>query len=190
MRLTVLLAVGILSACSGETRRETAPIVQFERSSADTVQHGKRIATILGCVGCHGQKLTGNDWSEPGFGQLWSANLTRAVAGYDDQQLATVITSGRRADRALWGMPSHLFTKLTAEDMLSNTLIDGIIKEPIGGAQTEPEEMFKTVKDEINKHLAELSVIPEDELVRQRIDKFCSMGVYEEVKQAPLEVNE
>ena len=80
--------------------------------------------------------------------------------------------------------------KLTAEDMLSNRLIDGIIKEPIGGAQTEPEEMFKTVKAEIKKHLAELSAISEDELVKQRIDKFCSMGVYEEEKKAAIEVNE
>src|SRR4030095_7185361 len=51
--------------------------------------------------------------------------------------------------------------KLTADDMLSNTLIDGIIKEPIGGAQTEPEEMFRTVKEEIKKHLAELSSMSE-----------------------------
>jgi acetyl-CoA carboxylase carboxyl transferase subunit alpha len=80
--------------------------------------------------------------------------------------------------------------KLTAEDMLSNTLIDGIIKEPIGGAQTEPEEMFKTVKEEIKKRLAELSELNEDELVRQRIDKFCSMGVYKEEQKTATEVNE
>jgi acetyl-CoA carboxylase carboxyl transferase subunit alpha len=80
--------------------------------------------------------------------------------------------------------------KLTADDMLSNTLIDGIIKEPVGGAQTEPEEMFKTVKEEIKKYITELSSISEDELVRQRIDKFCSMGAYQEVNQTHLEVNE
>src|ERR1043166_1843756 len=43
--------------------------------------------------------------------------------------------------------------KLTAEDMLSQKLIDGIIKEPVGGAHTAPEEIFKTVKEEILKQL-------------------------------------
>src|SRR5689334_12716540 len=32
--------------------------------------------------------------------------------------------------------------KLTPDDLLAQTLIDGIIKEPVGGAQTFPDEMF------------------------------------------------
>lgn len=67
--------------------------------------------------------------------------------------------------------------KLTGEDMLSNKLIDGIIREPIGGAHTFPEEMFKIVKSQIIKSLRELKTIHGEELIRQRIDKFCSMGV-------------
>jgi acetyl-CoA carboxylase carboxyl transferase subunit alpha len=78
--------------------------------------------------------------------------------------------------------------KLTADDMLANSLIDGIIKEPIGGAQTEPEEMFKTVKAEIIKNLATLSSLSADTLVKQRIDKFCSMGVYEEIPAEELKL--
>src|SRR6188768_759265 len=31
--------------------------------------------------------------------------------------------------------------KLTADDMLNQGLIDGIIKEPVGGAHTHPEQM-------------------------------------------------
>jgi len=74
--------------------------------------------------------------------------------------------------------------KLTAEDMLQQHLIDGIIREPVGGAHTFPEEMFRIVKDEIKKRLAELLKINRIELVRQRIDKFCSMGVVVEEKTA------
>ncbi len=70
--------------------------------------------------------------------------------------------------------------KLTADDMLSNKLIDGIIREPVGGAHTFPEEMFKIAKTEIQSYLAELSSIERSELVRQRIEKFCAMGVYAE----------
>jgi len=67
--------------------------------------------------------------------------------------------------------------KLTADDMLKQKLIDGIIKEPIGGAHTQPEQMFKIVKHEILKHLKELKKETPKELVDKRIDKFCAMGV-------------
>ena len=47
--------------------------------------------------------------------------------------------------------------KLTAEDMLSNKLIDGIIKEPLGGAHVNPKEAFQNVKEEIIKQLEKLA---------------------------------
>ncbi len=70
--------------------------------------------------------------------------------------------------------------KLTADDMLSQGLIDGIIKEPVGGAHTCPEAMFKIVKAEIQKHLSTLLKMETSVLVNERIKKFCSMGVYNE----------
>jgi acetyl-CoA carboxylase carboxyl transferase subunit alpha len=71
--------------------------------------------------------------------------------------------------------------KLTAEDMLRQGLIDGIIKEPIGAAHTHPEQMFRTVKNEILKHLAVLTKEDRATLIDKRINKFCSMGVVVEV---------
>lgn len=70
--------------------------------------------------------------------------------------------------------------KLTPQDMLQNKLIDGIIKEPLGGAHTDPEEMFITVKAEILKHLEKLSQMDPAKRIEKRIDKFCSMGVFKE----------
>ncbi|MFI5164529.1 MAG: acetyl-CoA carboxylase carboxyltransferase subunit alpha [Bacteroidia bacterium] len=67
--------------------------------------------------------------------------------------------------------------KLTAEDMLSNKLIDGIIPEPLGGAHTNPEQSYKSVKEEILKQLNGLQKMPADKMVKERIAKFCSMGV-------------
>lgn len=67
--------------------------------------------------------------------------------------------------------------KLTAEDMLNQKLIDGIIREPIGGAHTFPEEMYKIVKSEIKKHLSTLLKTERKELVKNRIMKFSGMGV-------------
>lgn len=72
--------------------------------------------------------------------------------------------------------------KLTADDMLSQKLIDGIIREPVGGAHANHEQMFRIVKNEIKKHLFELQKIAPKELVRSRIEKFSSMGVVVESK--------
>jgi acetyl-CoA carboxylase carboxyl transferase subunit alpha len=67
--------------------------------------------------------------------------------------------------------------KLTADDMLKNKLIDGIIKEPLGGAHHNPEEMAKTIQARITKDLDELLKRKIDEVINERIEKFCSMGV-------------
>lgn len=70
--------------------------------------------------------------------------------------------------------------KLTADDMLGQKLIDGIIKEPLGGAHINREEIFKTVKTEIKKHLTKLTALDTDKLIDKRIAKFCAMGVVAE----------
>ena len=67
--------------------------------------------------------------------------------------------------------------KLTSEDMFQNKLIDGIVKEPLGGAHQNPEAMAENVKERILKDLQELKPVPTDELIAKRIDKFCAMGV-------------
>lgn len=69
--------------------------------------------------------------------------------------------------------------KLTADDMLSFGLIDGIIKEPLGGAHTAPEEMALILKDHILKALSKLEKMTPEELVEARIRKYSSMGVYD-----------
>jgi acetyl-CoA carboxylase carboxyl transferase subunit alpha len=67
--------------------------------------------------------------------------------------------------------------KLTADDMYNNKLIDGIIKEPLGGAHQNPVTMAETLKEQIIKDLAALGKMKTDKLVGERIDKFCNMGV-------------
>ena len=70
--------------------------------------------------------------------------------------------------------------KLTAEDMLGLKLIDGIIKEPLGGAHTNPEKMFEIVKTEIKKQLTKLLTLDPQKRIEKRIAKFSSMGVYKD----------
>lgn len=65
----------------------------------------------------------------------------------------------------------------TASDMLKNKLIDGIIKEPVGGAHTDISHMVKTIKRAIFRHIDELNKFTPEERIAQRIEKFTSMGV-------------
>ncbi|MES2379841.1 MAG: acetyl-CoA carboxylase carboxyltransferase subunit alpha [Bacteroidota bacterium] len=70
--------------------------------------------------------------------------------------------------------------KLTANDMLGNKLIDGIIAEPLGGAHENPTETYEIMKTEIDKMLTELGKQKSDELIRTRIEKFSAMGAFTE----------
>ncbi len=70
--------------------------------------------------------------------------------------------------------------KLTGKDMLSLKLIDGIIKEPLGGAHTNVKWMAEEVKKTIIGTVKELTKVPTQDLINQRIDKFCAMGVVKE----------
>ena len=66
--------------------------------------------------------------------------------------------------------------KLTGKDMLKQKLIDGIIKEPIGGAHAEPEKMAKKLKSEIKKHILALEALNVEERISIRTEKFSNMG--------------
>lgn len=79
--------------------------------------------------------------------------------------------------------------KLTADDMLGFGLIDDIIKEPVGGAHTEPEQMAKILKKYIKKAISELEQMSPEERVEARIEKYSRMGQYEIVQPATA-VNE
>jgi len=72
--------------------------------------------------------------------------------------------------------------KLTADHMHEFGLIDEIIKEPVGGAHSNPEEMAKLLKRQIKKTIAELLEMDPDERIEQRINKYADIGVYDVVE--------
>ena len=72
--------------------------------------------------------------------------------------------------------------KLTSKDMKSFNLVDDVIAEPLGGAHARPEEMAETLKDYLVGSIKELQSLGEDQRVNQRIEKFSTMGFYEEVQ--------
>lgn len=108
-----LLLLGLLAGCG---QSSAAP--SFDQVGNTPQEHGERLAHVLGCTGCHGQDLTGKDWSSADFVRMSTANLTVAAADYTPAQFDTTIRTGRRPDgRELWDMPSHLFTNLRDRDM-------------------------------------------------------------------------
>jgi acetyl-CoA carboxylase carboxyl transferase subunit alpha len=69
--------------------------------------------------------------------------------------------------------------KLTAPDMKDLKLIDGIIKEPIGGAHANREQAYEAVKNMILKSFNELKKLKTEDLIKKRMKKYVDMGVYE-----------
>ncbi|MFZ9004127.1 MAG: acetyl-CoA carboxylase carboxyltransferase subunit alpha [Robiginitalea sp.] len=68
--------------------------------------------------------------------------------------------------------------KLTAADMKKLKLIDEIVREPVGGAHADREKAFEIVSNKIAKHYQELQKLSPAELVKKRMDKYSSMGVF------------
>jgi acetyl-CoA carboxylase carboxyl transferase subunit alpha len=64
--------------------------------------------------------------------------------------------------------------------MLGNGLIDGIIKEPLGGAHVNPEEAAKNLQKKIVESLKELIPMDAEERIQERMAKFVKMGVFNE----------
>jgi acetyl-CoA carboxylase carboxyl transferase subunit alpha len=68
--------------------------------------------------------------------------------------------------------------KLTASDMVDKGLVDGVIKEPLGGAHTDLRASTEELKKEIKKHLKDLLKKKPEDRINDRIDKFSKMGFY------------
>ena len=67
--------------------------------------------------------------------------------------------------------------KLTSKDLLKRKIIDGIIKEPLGGAHNDPNKAAKILKKKIAEELIALEKISSEKRINERINKFSSMGV-------------
>ncbi|MBP7056247.1 MAG: acetyl-CoA carboxylase carboxyltransferase subunit alpha [Candidatus Omnitrophica bacterium] len=70
--------------------------------------------------------------------------------------------------------------KLTAKDLFEKKIIDGIIREPLGGAHRNPREAADNIKKTIKKDIAALKEIPKEKLIDQRYAKIRAIGVFKE----------
>lgn len=117
----------LLAGCSSKPAEQqpgAEPAITFDgaeaTTAADKVAHGERISRALGCHGCHGENLQGQEWdNDPkGYGVLWTSNLTRAVPTMTDAQLDALLRKGIHPVRKqLWAMPSQIFQHLSDADL-------------------------------------------------------------------------
>lgn len=108
MRQLVLIATFVLAACT--------PAPAADRADA---AHGRRLATVMGCISCHGERLDGHLFEEnPAFALAYSSNLSRILPRWTDAQIAATLRTGRRPDgSALWFMPTFAQAPLTDADL-------------------------------------------------------------------------
>jgi acetyl-CoA carboxylase carboxyl transferase subunit alpha len=69
---------------------------------------------------------------------------------------------------------------LTADRLAKLKLVDEVLGEPLGGAHRDQEQMAATLRDALERHLAELEQVPPDLLRERRNEKIASFGVYSE----------
>jgi acetyl-CoA carboxylase carboxyl transferase subunit alpha len=66
--------------------------------------------------------------------------------------------------------------KITAPDLLAAGIIDDIVREPVGGAHTDPAAAVEFVDAALARTLAEVSAMPSETRLAARYTKFRLMG--------------
>ena len=87
-------------------------------AAGDPVE-GLRVATRVGCNGCHGEDGGGRVFMEgEEIGRLVAPNLTQRRDVYDDAALAALLHEGRTLDGHVpWGMPIKMFQHLSHREV-------------------------------------------------------------------------
>ncbi|HYG35127.1 MAG TPA: acetyl-CoA carboxylase carboxyltransferase subunit alpha [Clostridia bacterium] len=75
--------------------------------------------------------------------------------------------------------------KITAKHLQDLGLVDEVVKEPLGGAHTDPDATALTLQSALLKHLEELLALPAKERLSQRYAKFRKFGHY--LEKTPTE---
>ena len=128
--ITVAVLIGLLivtsAAIYGLSERilrrtyEVPSVALTVPSDLQSVQEGRRLATIRGCVlGCHGKQADGEVlFDDAKIARIVAPDLTAAVRRYSDADLALIIRKGVHPDgRSLVVMPSAAYVSLSDVDL-------------------------------------------------------------------------
>lgn len=68
--------------------------------------------------------------------------------------------------------------RLTADDLMEFKVIDKIVKEPLGGAHSDPDKMFSMLKKLLSNELKALKTVSAKERIQNRIKKYSAIGQF------------
>jgi acetyl-CoA carboxylase carboxyl transferase subunit alpha len=68
--------------------------------------------------------------------------------------------------------------KITAADLFELKIIDRIIREPLGGAHWDAEQMYRILKGVLSEELETLNKVDVDVLVDKRLAKVQAYGQF------------
>lgn len=154
----VLIGLLLLTACDRSTDNEKGIVgarpaaVSFDggdyRGEAAKIAHGKRMATLFGCSGCHGADYAGVNFGEmiPVVKGLWATNISLTIPRMSDAELETLLRKGVHPTRdEIYLMPSKQTQFLSKRDM--DALIAHLRTVPQTGKPTPPppRDFEKTV---------------------------------------------
>jgi acetyl-CoA carboxylase carboxyl transferase subunit alpha len=66
--------------------------------------------------------------------------------------------------------------KITAQDLIALKIVDRIVREPAGGAHSDPAAAIEAVGDAVEEEIKALSGLSADALLKQRADRFYAIG--------------
>lgn len=125
-RLGLLLSV-LLAGCAAAPEPPVAPASAASPSpnppappvmAGDSVE-GLRVATRVGCTGCHGKDGAGHElWEEKGKYHLYAPNITQRRTLYDDAGFKAFLREGKTHDgHPVFGMPIVMFQHLSDREI-------------------------------------------------------------------------
>lgn len=124
MRLLACAVAVLATACAVDDDKpdELAPSFDGANYStqSDKIEHGKRLAQVFTCSGCHGEEYSGVNFGEmiPVVKGLWATNISLTLPGMSDAQLETLLRTGAHPSRdEIYLMPSKQTQFLSKPDM-------------------------------------------------------------------------
>ena len=116
MRYLILIATVLLAACGVAPEPPTPPALPVV--AGDPVE-GLRIATRVGCTGCHDKDGGGSElWENKGKYHLYSPNITSKRDLYDDAGFKAFLREGKTHDgHRVFGMPIVMFQHLSDREI-------------------------------------------------------------------------
>ena len=173
-KIVMVLALAGLAACNRQAKHEEPAkpaALTWEggdyKDEAGKLAHGKRLAGMLDCTGCHKPNLQGQNVTrdDPNYGDMNAPNVTLFMAKYSDADFKRFIHDGVPKDgREFWFMPVESFQFLSEPDLdaliayLRTIKPEGTQLPPIKkgkGFQEDVERGFGNAQQQIKRYRAE-----------------------------------